>query len=183
MFEAFSEFDFAVLNGIQNAVACPLMDFLMKAVSFLGGAVIWVIIGVVMLFFKKHRTNGVYVIAAVALSVLIGEILIKPLFMRERPFMVTDFPIIVSPPMGSSFPSTHTCISFAAAVCLFKYKRWSGLAGLGFAALTGLSRLYLYVHFPTDVITGALLGTIVGLIVIAVGNLIEKNLNKKKHNE
>lgn len=180
MFETFSGFDFAVLNGIQSAFACPFMDLVMKAVSFLGGAVIWLIIGVVMLFFKKQRINGVYVIAAVALSVLVGEMLIKPLFMRERPFMVTDFPIIVSPPMGSSFPSTHTGISFAAAVALFKYKRWAGLAGLGFAALTGFSRLYLYVHFPTDVIVGAVIGALVGIIVLAAGRLITRLYRRKK---
>ena len=180
MFEIFTEFDFAVLNGIQNTVACSFMDFSMKAISFLGGAVIWTIIGVIMLFFKKQRINGIYVIAAVALSILVGEVLIKPFFMRERPFIVNDFPIIITPPFGTSFPSTHTLISFASAVVLFKAKRWAGLAGLGFAALTGFSRLYLYVHFPTDVIAGAVIGALLGVAVIVAGHLIKKLFEKKK---
>ena len=180
MFEAFSEFDFAVLNGIQSAVACPFMDYTMTAVTFLGGAVIWAIIGVVLLFFKKHRICGAYVISAVILSILVGEFLIKPMVMRERPFLVNDFPIIISPPSGSSFPSTHTFLSFAAAIVLFKYRRWAGLAGLGFAALTGFSRLYLYVHYPTDVITGAVLGSFMGIIVIVAGFLIKKLHNRSK---
>lgn len=174
MFEAFSEFDFAVLNGIQSAVACPFMDYLMKTVSFLGGAVIWAIIGIVMLFFKKHRINGVCVIIAVIISIIVGEFLIKPLVMRERPFLVNDFPIIIAPPSGSSFPSTHTFLSFAAAVTLFRYSKWAGIAGLGFATLTGFSRLYLYVHYPTDVIAGAILGSLIGIIVIVTALLIQK---------
>ena len=174
MFEAFSEFDFAVLNSIQDTFACPVMDFLMKAVSFLGGVVIWAIIGIVMLFFKKQRINGVYVLTAVIISIIVGECILKPIVMRERPFFINDFPIIIAPPSGSSFPSTHTFMSFAAAVTLFKYRRWAGIAGLGFAALTGYSRLYLYVHYPTDVITGAVLGTLMGIIVISIGYLIQK---------
>lgn len=180
MFEILTEFDFAVLNGIQDTVACPFMDFLMKAVSFLGGAVIWTIIGAIMLFFKKQRINGIYVITAVALSILVGELLIKPLFMRERPFIVNDFPIIITPPFGTSFPSTHTLISFAAAAALFKYKKWAGLSGLGFAFLTGFSRLYLYVHFPTDVIAGAVIGALLGVAVLVVGHLIKRLSERKK---
>jgi len=146
----------------------PVMDFLMQVISFLGGAVIWVAVGIVLLFLKKYRVVGVFTIAATLITILLCEFGLKLLFMRERPFVVHDFDLIVSEPYGSSFPSSHTAQSFAGAVPLFAGKKWWGITALIFAALVGFSRMYLLVHFPSDVLAGAVFGSVIGVIAVVI---------------
>ncbi len=178
--EAIQNFDFAVLNAIQDIFVCDFMNIFMLIVTFLGGAVIWLAVAAVLLFIKSQRFNSIYIAAAVLFSLLLIECVIKLMFMRERPYLIADFPIICDPPMGTSFPSGHTSISFAAAVTFFKVKKWLGFVGLGFATLVGFTRLYLYVHFPTDVIAGAIIGSLVGLMIIFIVDGFRKLYYRKK---
>lgn len=176
--EAIYNFDFSVLDGIQSHLKCNFLDILMPFVSNVGGGFIWAVLGLIMLFIKKQRINGFTLLAALVITVLATEFLIKPIFMRERPFIQNgDFALLVSEPFGSSFPSAHTSTAFASAVQLFRINRKSGIIAVVFAAVTGFSRLYLYVHFPTDVLVGAALGTLMGLAVLA---LSRKIMNRKE---
>lgn len=171
--EIIQNFDFAVLDGIQNTVQCGFLDRMMPAVSFIGGGVIWVIMGLILLFFKRFRFNGIRLLTAFTITVLITEFIIKPLFLRERPFMMnTEHILIVSEPFGSSFPSAHSSSSFAAAVQFYGISRKAGILAVAGALLVAFSRLYLYVHFPTDVLAGIAIGVVFGIITFIAAEKI-----------
>lgn len=165
MTEVIETVDFAILDAIQDALRCGAADAAMAAVSRIGGGVIWIMIGIALLFFKKYRFCGIAVLSALAVSLLLTEFAIKLLVLRDRPYLLNpEIVLAISEPSGTSFPSAHTSTSFASAVPLFRGKRLWGILGCCFAALVGFSRLYLYVHFPSDVLVGAVLGVGVGLL-------------------
>ena len=158
-------FDFSVVNAIQENMKCGFFDTVMPLVSDLC-SVIWALFGLIFLFIKKHRLCGIKIIAALAFAALITEFIVKPVFMRERPYMLNpEHVMLVSEPFGSSFPSGHTSTSFASAVQFFGINKKSGIAALLFAVIVAFSRLYLYVHFLTDVLAGVILGTIIGVLI------------------
>lgn len=170
----FEAFEFQLLDGIQAAIGCPAMDMAMVIITRLGGGVIWGLLGVILLFLKKQRFNGVAILGALTISALLTEFVIKLFFLRERPFELnTDFTLVISPPYGTSFPSSHTTISFASAVQLFRINKRCGLIACCFAAIVAFSRLYLYVHFPTDVLAGTILGIGIGIGFSAVFKFVQ----------
>jgi len=182
--DAIQNFDFSVVNGIQETIKCDFLDVVMPFVSDLGNGVIWAILGLIFLFRKNLRFNGIKIISALIITFLITEFVVKPIFMRERPYMLNpEHILIVSEPFGTSFPSGHTSTSFASAVQFFGINKKAGIAALIFAALVAFSRLYLYVHFLTDVICGALLGTVLGLIVMFAAKKIKERINVRKGTE
>lgn len=121
--------------------------------------------GLALLFFPKYRKWGIAMLCALLLTTLLGEGLLKHLIARPRPFMhYPDLALLIPPPSTYSFPSGHSAASFAAAVVLFRCRRSFGIPALILAALIAFSRLFLFVHYPTDVLAGILLGTAVGLL-------------------
>lgn len=157
--------DFAILDVIQNMLRCGAADAVMAAVSRIGGGVIWIMIGIALLFFPKYRFCGIAMLGAITAAFLLTEFAVKLLVLRERPYLLNPEIVLAVPePSGTSFPSAHTSTSFASAVPLFRGKRLWGILGCCFAALVGFSRLYLYVHFPSDVLAGAVLGAGIGLL-------------------
>ena len=119
-----------------------------------------------MLLFKKTRKAGICLAAALALTAFVGNTVLKNIFARTRPYIEANFPVIIGAPGGYSFPSGHTGSSFAAATVLaFSFKKYGALFYI-LAALIGFSRAYLYVHYPTDIIAGALLGIALGVVCI-----------------
>lgn len=171
--EFFFPFDLPVIEFIQQHLHNPVTDAAFPLVTYLGelGAC-WVFLGLVLLFIKKYRRAGVLMLASMALGVLLGEGLLKNLVCRPRPFQCLDpsYPLLISPPSGYSFPSGHSCASFAAATALFlQHKREGALAYL-LAALIAFSRVFLFVHFPSDVLAGALLGILLAIAVAAVSD-------------
>ncbi len=136
----------------------------------------WIILGLILMIPRKTRPAAVAALIAVLLGLLSGEFLIKVFVARPRPFVVYEsfhcavmpFKLNMGKASGFSFPSGHTCASFAFATAMFKINKKVGICALAAAALVGFSRLYNYVHFPTDVIAGMLLGIFWGLIIIFV---------------
>lgn len=166
--EFFLPFDGPVLTFIQQHLHNPLTDALFPFVTYLGelGAC-WVFISLVLLFMKKYRRAGILMLAAMAAATLLGEGLLKHIICRPRPFQYisSDFlPLLIAPPSGYSFPSGHTCASFAAASALFTQHKKQGALAFLLAALIGFSRMFLLVHFPSDVLAGALLGALLGFL-------------------
>ena len=162
------QIDDAILAFIQNNMHLPALDVIMPVISMLGsGAAIWVVITIILLITKKYRTLGISMAVALTLCFLIGNCMLKPLVARPRPFdLFPDMKLLISRPGDFSFPSGHTMSSFAAASVIFiKNKRW-GTAALVLACLIAFSRLYLFVHYPSDVVTGMILG--VGAAFLAV---------------
>lgn len=143
----------------------PVLDKIMSAMSFLGsGGMIFIILATFFILRKKDRKLGLTIAVSLLLCGIIGNGILKPLVGRIRPFMAQDFPIIINPPSGASFPSGHTYSAFAAATSVYFYKKKLGIFLFFFTVLMGFSRLYLYVHYPTDVIAGAILGIVIGIV-------------------
>jgi len=149
-------------------MTCGVFDAVMPFISALGNsAFIWIVIGIVFLCLKKYKVFGINVLIALILCGLIGNLGLKPLFARVRPYDIyTDVVLLIPRPRDYSFPSGHTMSSFAAAAVMFRYnKRFGGLACL-LASAIAFSRLYLYVHFPTDIIGGIVVGTGIGIAAV-----------------
>ena len=153
-----------ILDMIQN-LRTPIGDVVVPLITRLGDAgIIWIILTVLLLIIPKTRKTGVIMMAALLVDVLLCNVLIKNLVARTRPFDVnTAVQLLVAKPQDYSFPSGHTAASFASVTALYlagEKKMWK--AALVLAVLIALSRLYLYVHYPTDVLGGMLLGCLAG---------------------
>ncbi len=182
--EVIQSFDLSVLNAIQNTLKCGFLDFLTVFISYLTtSGIIWIAAGIVMLFFKKTRAAGIILLAALALGFLSGDILLKHLVNRPRPFTVnTDIALLIKQPSGSSFPSTHSVLAAASTTVLLAKKREVGFIALVLTVCIAFSRLYLYIHYPTDVLCGLLLGILCGTAALLIARAIklENRLANKK---
>ena len=168
--DAIYSFDTAILDFIQNTFKCAFLDPIMAFFSYMGEmGLFWIAVGIVFIIFKKTRSMGVMMLCAMLIGFLIGEIGLKHIFNRPRPFELNpDYVLNIGIPSGSSFPSGHSCSSMAAAVVmLIKDKRF-GIPALVLALLIVFSRLYNYVHYPSDVLCGMLLGAICAVVVVLV---------------
>lgn len=162
-----TDIDFKILDFIQEYFFCELLNFLMPKITFLGNkGLIWIVIAVVMLFFAKYRKIGVSIGVGLFGGFIIGNVLLKNLVARERPCWINEtVQMLISIPQDYSFPSGHTLSSFIAATIIMHFDRRMGIAAFVIASLIAFSRLYLYVHFPTDVLAGILIGITLGMII------------------
>lgn len=150
-----------------HTLSSPSMDSLMLGVTYAAThAAVWLILAALMMCVKKYRKTGMAVIVSVAVAYIICDIVLKNLVSRDRPCDLAGFDLLVSVPETYSFPSGHTMSSFAAATAIYFFHRREGAIAMVFAALVGFSRLYLFVHWPTDVIAGAVLGIVVAYVVV-----------------
>lgn len=162
-----TQLDFSVLYWIQEHLRCGVLDFLMPKITFLGNAgLIWLFTAAVLLLLPKYRRVGIYLLAGLAASVLVGNVALKHLVARPRPCWLDEtVKLLISVPTDYSFPSGHTLASVISATVLARADRRFGAAAIPLAALIAVSRLYLFVHFPTDVLTSVVLGIAIGLTV------------------
>lgn len=158
--------EMGILYFLQSLHA-PVSDMVMKTVTHLGdGGIFWIFLGAALAAFPKTRKMGFSVLLTLALGFLVGNLFLKNLIARERPcWLEPTVQLLIGSPKDFSFPSGHTLASFGAAASIFLYDRKWGSGALFLAALIGLSRLYLFVHFPTDVLAGLVLGVLLALIV------------------
>lgn len=153
--------EFSILDAIQN-LHTPLLDHFFVTVTWFGRD-FWIMLGVFLLFFRKTRMCGICMLSCLIVGALITNVTIKPLAARDRPCWINDsVQLLVSNPRDYSFPSGHSQASFVSAMAIYQNDRKWGIAAFVFASLISFSRLYLYVHFPTDVAVGILIGLIVG---------------------
>ena len=172
--------DFSILYAIQN-LRCEFMDSFILVLTKLAGSYgqIWLILAVVLLIFKKTRKCGAAMILSYLLVYLIGHLWLKDLIARPRPCHIdTNLELIVSRPSSYSCPSTHSAWSFAAAASVFMFSRKYGLITGIAALLIAFSRMYLFVHFPSDVLFGAVLGIVFGIISALLVNLVWSKFKK-----
>lgn len=167
MIEYITQIDFSLLSFIQDNLRCELLDHLMFFFSLIGeGGLVWFLIAVPMLFFRKTRVCGVVMLLSMGIVLLLGEFGLKNIFGRVRPCNVNEeIEMLVKRPKSYSFPSGHTSSSFASATSVFLYHKKAGVCTLVLAALIGFSRLYNYVHFPSDVLAGMLFGIFTSVFV------------------
>lgn len=168
--EAITNIDFSILNWIQDTIRCAFLDYVMAFFSCIGHAgIIWIVLGLVLLLFRKTRAAGMLVLASALFTWLLGDYVIKPLVQRPRPFVQNpDFEMFANKPSGYSFPSGHSAVAASAVTVLLCKNRAIGFAALPVALLIMFSRLYNYVHFPTDVLCGAALGVLTALAVVLI---------------
>lgn len=172
-----TQLDRGILEAIQS-LRTPWLDAAMPFITDLGKAgFIWIVLASVLLFLPKYRRWGVTLLCALAVQFALGEGILKNLFQRVRPFGIDpSVPLLVTPPVTWSFPSGHTMSSFTAATVAWAANRRLGACAYVLAALIAFSRLYLYVHYPTDVAAGAALGIACGALACAVKRYADRRL-------
>lgn len=159
--------DFLILDFIQQYIKNPVFDFLMPSVSWLGnGGLIWIIAAVVLLAIPKYRKGGVALSVGLLACLLIGNLTLKPLIARVRPFdMVEGIELLIKAPTDFSFPSGHTLSSAIAAAVLTMTDKRFGYGAIPLACLIAFSRMYLYVHYPTDILGAIILAAIISTAI------------------
>ncbi len=197
LFDSFLQFDLSVFQWIQS-IQNDFLNALMGGITTLGnGGAIFIALGLGLLVTKKYRKAGLSVLVALIVMLICNDLFLKELFARPRPFNLFEtnpekyafwgaeyvYPeIIKSKPDSFSFPSGHTASAFAAAFAFLWYDKKWGIPTTIFAALMGFSRIYVQVHYCTDVICGIFTGAICALIAIIIVKflfpVVDKGLNK-----
>ena len=163
--------DWGILYWIQAHLTCPFLDAVMPKFTLLGDAgIIWILAAVALLCTKKYRRQGAVLLLGLLCGLLVGNVCLKHLVARPRPCWLDEsVPLLIASPTDYSFPSGHTLSSTISATILTKTDHRFGYAAIPMAALLAFSRLYLFVHFPSDVLAGAVLGLVIGVVVSRYG--------------
>ena len=154
-------FEFAFLDWLQQ-FHNPVLDALAVFLNYAGEhGEIWIAFTLLLLLFRRTRKAGCAMATALVLYLVAGDCILKPLFARPR-------------------PSGHTASAFAAAFALWLQNRKLGVPALVLAAFIAFTRLYLYVHFPTDVLGGLVLGLALGFFASWLVDSLANNSKKKQ---
>lgn len=168
MFSYFKRIDIKGLEYISKNFKNNTFDKIMPMITMMGNlGIIWFIISSLLILKVEYRIIGIGVILSLILTTIIGEGIIKHLVKRKRPFYQTKEELLINKPITYSFPSGHTASSFAALAVFIQMNGKLGLVLSPIATLIAFSRLYLKVHYPTDVIFGMILGFICGVSVVS----------------
>lgn len=177
LIEAVTAWDASVITAISENVNSAFLTTFFRIVTLLGeGGIFWIAAAVVLLFFKKARRCGICIGASLLIGVIIGNGIIKNVVARPRPYdAIAGIESVVSHLSDYSFPSGHSLCCFEAATALAMNRtRWAIPAYVA-AVLVAVSRLFLFVHYPTDVICGALLGILFGVLgSLAAGAIYDR---------
>lgn len=153
------QFEFFILDTIEKWHT-PLLNSLFPIISsFSDHGRGWILLSILFLFIPRYRKAGITMLLSLIFCLFLGNLFLKPLIARPRPYSYFPEMSLLVPALNDfSFPSGHTFASFSASTALFLWFRKEGLFAHIFATLIAFSRLYLYVHFPTDVFAGIILG-------------------------
>ena len=170
------QIDDTIMIFIANNLHTPFLDRLMVFFTALGDSSrLWIGLIIFLILFKKDRKWGILIAVALIFESLLCDNFLKPLVARERPFTrLSAFPAgtpLIVLPRSYSFPSGHTMSSFVAATILYCRQKSSGIFFYIIAALIGFSRIYLFVHYPSDVFAGIILGIILALVMVKALNI------------
>lgn len=170
MLTAIQSWDAGVLLWVQEYIRTPLGDLLMPIWSSLGNdGLLWIGLALLLLCFRKTRRAGVLALAGMLLNFIAVNVVIKHLVARPRPWLVVEglnTLLFIDDP--NSFPSGHTsaACAFAAALCCELDPAWAKALAVAGAVFMGWSRIYVAIHFPTDVLAGAVIGAACGLLAV-----------------
>lgn len=170
--------DGAVLIWIQENLRGPIGDVFFKGYTTLGNAgILFITLGLLMLLFKKTRRMGVTVLAALVIGFVCTNLILKNLVGRDRPWVhLQQLLVLIEEHDPNSFPSGHTtsAFAFAGAVLCTAPRRWMKWTALVMAVLMGFSRLYVGVHYPSDVLVGVIVGLLAGWAASLITAKIKK---------
>lgn len=166
--------DYRILALIQRRLRCTALDRAMPVISATSNAGwLWITLSFLFVCFDGYRACGLTMMGALLTCAVLCNLVLKPIVGRYRPcHNVSSLPLLVRRPVDYSFPSGHTISAFAAATVIFHFHYGLGVAALVLASLVAFSRIYLFVHYPTDVLAGVVLGLTIAWGAVAVNLLI-----------
>ncbi len=185
MLDAILSFDLSILDFVQSNLKCAFLDWFAPFISmFCDAGIFWIICAVLCLCFRKTRKMGAVIGLSLIFSLLFGNIILKNLVARPRPYTLEGYEaireaLLVKELSDWSFPSGHTSASFAAASAMLCCDKRFGIPALVLAILIALSRIYLFVHFPTDIIGGVILGSLCGILAYFIICAVFRKLSGK----
>ncbi len=173
MLQALNQLDQSMLFSTTIGLSCGFLNAVILAffTSTASVAALWLLACAALLLDQKTRRCGLALLLAVTLAFMVGELTLKNTIMRDRPFVfyeVTD--LLIKKPGSFSFPSGHAASSFASLTVLYTMCRRMRIPAAIYALMISFSRVYLFVHYPSDVLAGALLGIASGYLVMALMN-------------
>lgn len=183
-------FDADILVFIQNYIRNDFLDVVFPFYTTLGeDGIIWIVVGLLLLIPKKTRKCGIMVLAALLVMLVVNNLILKKVIARTRP-CYTDgikhlFPGLVEIPKitSYSFPSGHTTSAFSVAFTIFKQHKKLGIIAIVMASIMAFTRLYVFVHFPTDIYGGIIVAVGIAYFVYRMEKIITpkiQELLKKK---
>ena len=173
--DAITQWDLSILDALQGC-RIPFLDKVLSAVTHLGDhGIFWILFALALLCIPRTRRLGVCVALALILDLLLCNVLIKPLVARPRPYALREIELLIDAPKDFSFPSGHAAAAFAAASALALRRSRLTVPALLLALVICFSRLYLYVHYPTDVLAGIFLGCLCGILSWLICRMIPDN--------
>ena len=177
-----NSFEIQILRFVQETFSCGFLDAIFKFISYIGNkGAIWIVCALVLCVFKKTRKAGIISAISLIFCLTIGNMTLKPLIGRMRPYEFdTTLKVIIPLLKDASFPSGHTMAAFAFCHSTAKIYKKYRMPLYTLATFMGLSRIYLCMHFPTDVIFGAFFGICFAITAAKIYELIAKG---GKHNE
>jgi len=186
MLDILYQTDVSILLWVQNHLQTAFLDAILSNVTHLGDSgIIWILFDLLLLVKPKTRHLGAVMLCCLLLEYLCNDWVIKPLVHRMRPFQIYPelFPILIAPPSGYSFASGHTGSSFACVTALYGQKSPLWIPALVLASIIAFSRVYLCVHFPSDVLAGFCIGLFWGIAGTAIFRYLENIIKSRKQSE
>ncbi|MBQ8633714.1 MAG: phosphatase PAP2 family protein [Lachnospiraceae bacterium] len=176
------DWEFSFLYFLQE-LHNPVLDKIMVFITSLGNdGLLWIGLAVLLVFFKKYRKCAISICISLILMELTGNVILKELIMRERPCWIDPtVELLIKAPSSYSFPSGHTFAGFASAVTVFLNHKKEGIAAIVAAVLIAFSRMYLFVHFPTDILGGMVFGIGVAVLTYFIVHRWWPKLMKKRN--
>lgn len=176
--------ELSILLFIQENLRGAMNGFWIFITSLGDGGWFWIAIGVMLLFFKKTRTAGFTLLIALLINSCLTNLTLKDLFARPRPYtQTTELVTLIERLSSYSFPSGHTSVSFSGALVLYRMMpKKIGIPAVILAALIGFSRLYVGVHYPTDVLGGIVVGIIASTASYYLVQFIKTKIGEQKAN-
>ena len=164
------KFDDRVLNTINKYCRNQLLDRIMPIITAFGNlGIIWIVLSLLLIKTKLYKEVGIMVLSGISLSTILSEGIIKHIVQRPRPCnKIEPDNLLIQKPLSYSFPSGHTASSFTAAGILDIMIRQYGPYVMILAALIAFSRIYLCVHYLSDIIAGIILGLICSIIIVSL---------------
>ncbi len=178
-----NQFEASILLWIQENLRGALDGFWVFITHLGDGGYLWIAIGIALLIFKKTRPVGITVLLSLAINACMTNLTLKDFFGRIRPFNVNpEIVTLIKHPSSFSFPSGHTSGSFSAALVLFHMlPKKLGVPAVVLATMIAFSRMYVGVHYPTDILGGIVVAIIASTVAILITKKVMETWQKQKN--